>query len=225
MPAAQVSVRRRARGRLSRAGILAAALELVDQDGVGSLTMRRLAGRLDADPMSLYQHFQSKEALLDGLVGTLWSEVEVMDGDWQVVLPSLANGIRRLAHVHPQAFRLVFGRGMLPLPALGPLDRALTALERAGLAREAAAEMVRTLLAYAGGWATLELSCDCGVDPGASQVEQVVAITRALPAETPTHLLEVARLMACCDMDKQFELGLRLILDGLAPRLVDVRGR
>jgi len=187
--------------------------------------MRRLAERLDADPMSLYHRFESKEALLDGLVGALWSEVDVGDGDWQVVLPSLANGIRRLALVHPQAFRLVFGRGMLPLPALGPLDRALTALERAGLTREGAAEMVRTLLAYAGGWATLELSCDCGVDPGASQVEQVVAITRALPTETPTHLLEVARLMACCDMDKQFELGLRLILDGLAPRLVDERRR
>jgi hypothetical protein len=85
--------------------------------------------------------------------------------------------------------------------------------------------MVRTLVAYAGGWATLELSCDCGLDPAASQVEQVVAVTRALPAETPTRLLEVARLMACCDMDHQFDLGLRLILDGLAAQLADARGR
>ena len=213
------------RGRLSRDSILAAALELVDQDGVGGLTMRRLAERLDADPMSLYNHFDGKEALLDGLVGTLWSEVEVEDGDWKQVLPALATGIRRLARAHPHAFRLVFGRGMLPLPALGPLDTSLSALERAGLGREAAAEMVRTLLAYAGGWATLELSCDCGLDPGASQVEQVVAVTRALPVETPTHLLEVARLMTCCDMDQQFELGLRLIVDGLDARLVEARGR
>lgn len=225
MPAAQVARKRRARGHLSRDAILEAALELVDQDGEGGLTMRRLAERLDADPMSLYNHFDGKESLLDGLVGTLWSELVVGDGDWREVLTALATGIRRLAHRHPQAFRLVFGRGMLPPPSLGPLDSALTSLELAGLTREAAAEMVRTLLAYAGGWATLELSCACGADPGASQVEQVVAITRALPAETPTYLLEVARLMACCDMDRQFELGLRLILDGLAARLVNERGR
>jgi len=204
---------------------LAAALELVDQDGVGGLTMRRLAERLDADPMSFYNHFDGKDALLDGLVGALWSEVVVEEGDWQHVLTALATGIRRLAHAHPQAFRLVFGRGMLPLPALLPLDTALSALERAGLTPEAAAEMVRTLLAYAGGWATLELSCDCGLDPDASQVEQVVAVTRALPTETPTHLLEVARLMACCDTDQQFELGLRLILDGLVAQLANARRR
>jgi hypothetical protein len=53
----------------------------------------------------------------------------------------------------------------------------------------------------------------------------VVAVTRVLPAETPTHLLEVARLMACCDMDQQFELGLRLILDGLVAQLANARGR
>jgi len=225
MPAAQAPRKRRARGHLSRDAILSAALEVVDQDGEGGLTMRRLAERLDADPMSLYSYFEGKESLLDGLVGTLWSELEVGGADWRAVLTALAAGIRRLAHRHPQAFRLVFGRGMLPPPSLGPLDSALVSLERAGLAREAAAEMARTLLAYAGGWATLELSCACGVDPSASPVEQVVAITRALPAETPTHLLEVARLMACCDMDRQFELGLRLILDGLGARLGDGRAR
>jgi AcrR family transcriptional regulator len=187
--------------------------------------MRHLAERLDADPMSLYNHFDGKEALLDGLVDTLWSEMELESGEWQQVLPALAAGIRRLAGAHPQAFRLLFGRGMLPPRALGPLDTALSALERAGLGRQAAADMVRTLLAYAGGWATLELSCECGVDPAASQVEQVVAVTRALPVETPTHLLEVARLMACCDMDQQFELGLRLIVDGLEARLLESRGR
>jgi len=225
MPAAQVQRKRRARGHLSRDAILAAALELVDQDGEGGLTMRRLAERLDADPMSLYNHFDGKESLLDGLVGALWAELDVGDGDWRDVLTALAAGIRRLAHDHPQAFRLVFGRGMLPLQALSPLATALSALERAGLDRRAAAEILRTLVAYAGGWATLELSCACGVDPGASEVEQVVAVTRALPAATPTNLLEVARMVACCDMDQQFELGLNLILDGLASRLAGPSGR
>jgi AcrR family transcriptional regulator len=215
----QARGRRRPRGRLSRDRILAAALRVIDEDGFGGLTMRRLAERLEADPMSLYNHFDGKEALLDGLTGTLWSEVEVGDGDWKQVLPALAIGVRRLAHAHPYAFRLVLSRGTWPVAALEPLDAALSALERAGLTREPAADMIRTLLAYAGGWAMLELSCAGATAPGTSELEQVIAMTRTLPADTPAHLVETARLMACCDMDLQFSLGLQLILDGLGARL------
>ena len=48
------------RGVLSRARILAAALELVDQDGLEALTMRRLADHLKVDPMSIYNYINGK---------------------------------------------------------------------------------------------------------------------------------------------------------------------
>jgi AcrR family transcriptional regulator len=62
--------------QLSRERILAGALELVDQDGLEALTMRRLADALKVDPMSLYNHVESKDDLLDGLTETLWREFE-----------------------------------------------------------------------------------------------------------------------------------------------------
>jgi hypothetical protein len=40
-----------------------------------------------------------------------------------------------------------------------------------------------------------------------------------VPREAPAHLIEVARLMADCDMDFQFQLGLDLILAGLESNL------
>jgi len=220
------SVRTRRRGQLSRARILATALQLVDQDGLDALSMRRLADELKVDPMSLYNHVGSKDALLDGLAEALWNEVELPAGEigWQEALRTLATLVRGLAHTHPHAYGLLFGRGILPEPSLRALDAALAALGRAGLDRQRAAEMLRTLVAYAAGYGMLELSygmleLSTAAIGDASGIEQIVRLTRALPRDVPVHLVEVARLCADCDMDYQFNLGLDLILTGLEARL------
>jgi hypothetical protein len=77
--------------------------------------------------------------------------------------------------------------------------------------------MIRTLMSYAVGYAMLELSAP--PPSGETRLEQIVSLTRALPQDTPVHLVEVARLICDCDMDYQFKLGLDLILTGLEARL------
>jgi AcrR family transcriptional regulator len=191
----------------------------VDQEGLEGLTMRRLADELKVDPMSIYNHVGDKEALLDGLAEALWNEVQLPDADtgWKDALQALATSLRQVAHTHPHAYGLLCGRGILPGPALHAIDAALKTLKRAGLNRDQAAEMIRTLIAYAIGYAMLELSAV--PVPSATGLEQIVQLTRALPRDAPVHLVEVARLMADCDMDYQFNLGLDLILTGLEARL------
>lgn len=208
----------RRRGLLSRSRILAAALELVDRDGLEALTMRRLADSLKVDAMSLYNHVDGKDALLDGLAEAVWAEVQLPDEKtgWKEVLRGFATSLRQLAHAHPHAYGLLCGRGILPGPALYAIDAALQSLERAGLDREQAAEMIRTLVSYAVGYAMLELSAPAA---GTTGLEQIVTLTRSLPRDAPVHLVEVARLIAECDMDYQFKLGLDLILIGLEARL------
>lgn len=50
-----------------------AALQILDDDGLADLTMRRLAARLDVQPSALYWHFANKQSLLaelsDRIVG------------------------------------------------------------------------------------------------------------------------------------------------------------
>jgi AcrR family transcriptional regulator len=53
--------------RLSRERILDVASRLAADDGLETLSMRRIAQQLDVWPMSLYRHFQDKDALLDAL--------------------------------------------------------------------------------------------------------------------------------------------------------------
>jgi AcrR family transcriptional regulator len=181
--------------------------------------MRRLADQLKVDPMSLYNHVNGKDALLDGVAEVLWAEVKPTDSaaGWKETLRSLATALRQLAHAHPHAYGLLFGRGILPGPSLLAIDAAINAVEGAGLNREHAAEMIRTLMAYAVGFAMLELSAP--PPAGETRLEQIVSLTRALPQDTPVHLVEVARLICDCDMDYQFNLGLDLILTGLEARL------
>src|SRR5690242_1354953 len=61
---------------LSRERVLAAAVALADAEGVPALTMRRLAGELGVEAMSLYYHLPGKTGLLDGLVETVVAEVD-----------------------------------------------------------------------------------------------------------------------------------------------------
>jgi AcrR family transcriptional regulator len=207
------------RGKLSRARILSTALQLVDLDGLEALTMRRLAEQLKVDPMSLYNHVDGKDALLDGIAEALWNDVELPDSDigWQEGLRTFATSLRTMAHAHPQAYPLLMTRGILTAHELQAIDGAIRALERAGLDREHATEMIRTLFAYAVGYGMLELSAP--PPSGATTTEQIVNLTRALPKDAPFHLVEVARLVCDCDMDYQFNLGLDLILTGLEARL------
>ena len=60
---------RRARG-LSREAIVAAAIELVEAEGLGALSMARLAERLGCGTMSLYRHVANKDELVTFMSST-----------------------------------------------------------------------------------------------------------------------------------------------------------
>src|SRR4051794_15946873 len=68
---------------LSRERILATALELADEAGAESLTMRRLGDELGYEAMSLYRHVANKGDLLDGMLDLVleeWQPPDTRDG-------------------------------------------------------------------------------------------------------------------------------------------------
>ena len=71
---------RRRRGQLSRERVLAAALALVDAEGVDTLTMRRLGRELGCNAMALYRYANSRDALLDGVWRPSMAELANYDG-------------------------------------------------------------------------------------------------------------------------------------------------
>src|SRR6476469_6822029 len=117
-------------GRITRDVVLAAALELLDRDGVDGLSMRKLARVLGRDPMILYRHAPNKAALLDGVAETVLAQLKVdpADPDWAAQLRAVARGYRALALAHPNVVPLLVTRplatplGLRPPGTLRPLE-------------------------------------------------------------------------------------------------------
>lgn len=83
--------KRSARGQrtpLSRERILRAAVALADAEGIEALTMRALASELQVEAMSLYNHVDTKDDLLDGMIECIAREIEEPDAaaDWKTAV-------------------------------------------------------------------------------------------------------------------------------------------
>ena len=88
---------------LSRQRVLDAAVALADRDGVGALSMRKLAQELGVEAMSLYHHVAGKDAILDGIVDVVFGEIELPSGDggWQAAMRRRAVSARRRSGATP----------------------------------------------------------------------------------------------------------------------------
>jgi AcrR family transcriptional regulator len=97
MPVASSGTQTQPRLPLSRARVLAAAIKVADEGGLGALTMRRLADELGAEAMSLYYHVANKDDVLDGMVDSVVSEINDVVG--RIDLPATGanwkNAVRR----------------------------------------------------------------------------------------------------------------------------------
>src|SRR5918998_5288034 len=104
-------LRRRGAGRpragqepLTRDGILRAALGIVDGEGMGALSMRRLAAELGVNPMSIYHHLPGKGAVVSGLVGVVFSRMRVPPArgpSWQERVRAYAHAYLDVVRSHP----------------------------------------------------------------------------------------------------------------------------
>lgn len=143
--------RRRARP-LTRDELLDAALAIVDSEGLGALTMRRLADAVGVEAMSLYHHVPDKETLLDWTVDRMRAEMRIPEtetDDWAAGLEAVFVEYRRVLTAHPN---------MLPLAARRT-GRAGTSgllyLIDQGVAPDDAVELYQSLVAFTIGYSVL----------------------------------------------------------------------
>jgi AcrR family transcriptional regulator len=193
---------------LTEAGIYAAALRLIDADGVEALTMRKLATVLDANPMSLYHHVPNKDALLRGvarMVGAQFRTVTLADAPWQERIRLLATDFRTLAHRHPKLMAYSFSQPDFIQPE-DPFWAALTAiLDAAGVPHSEIPQIAALMCAVVIGVLTAELN-------GALQRWSNLKPTAPAAGEDrPTD--------AGPDEDRMFRLVLDTLIKGLESRL------
>jgi AcrR family transcriptional regulator len=204
---------------LTRERVLRAALELADAGGFESLSMRKVAGALGVEAMSLYHHVANKEDLLDGLVDIVFAEIDVPapgETDWKTAMRGRALSVRAVLNRHRWAVGLMESR-MNPGPAnLRNHNAVMGCLREAGFSFRAAVHAYSVMDAYIYGFALQERSLP--FDTAEEHTEVVEIKQEHVPdmAEYP-YLVEVGMEMAKAGYDyaAEFEFGLDLVLAGL----------
>jgi AcrR family transcriptional regulator len=207
------------RAPLSRDRVLRAAVARADQDGISSLSMRKLGEALGVEAMSLYNHVASKSDLLDGMIDIVFSEIELPSGggDWKAAMRRRAISARQVLRRHPWAIGLMESRTSPGPATLRHHDAVLGCLRRAGFSIELTAHAYSLLDSYIYGFALQEASLPFGSGEEAAQVAN--QISGQFASGQYPHLTEMATehvLRPGYDYAGEFVIGLDLILDGLA---------
>lgn len=205
--------RLRKRVPLTRQRVLSAALELITADGVEELSMRRLGRKLDVEAMALYRHVENKDDVLDGIVELLWRDIAASvdrEGEWQDRVHTFADSVRRIARAHPNAYPLLFTRGVLPPETLELTHWLLEGLQDAGFG-DRSEDAARTVMGFTSGYTMSEVLW----------YDQPPQADRSAGKATQesTAMADMRRVIAECDTDALFDLGLDVLLRGLADLL------
>ena len=208
---------------LSRERVLLAAVLLADEDGIESLTMRKLGLRLGVEAMSLYNHVANKDDLLDGVVDLVVSEIDLPADttDWKAAMRARAISAWAVFSRHPWASALVDSRESSGPARLRYFDWVIGTLRRTGFTLELAVRAFSLLDSYVYGFGRQQLNMSAG--PDVAPEEMAEAFLRAIPADKYPYLREMVvehAMKAGYDESADFAFGLDLILDGLQ-RLLD----
>lgn len=205
-------------GALTEDRILDAALTLIDDDGLASFSMRRLAASLGVDPMSIYHHIPSRDALLSGVVARVLREHVPADdpqASWRERVHEWARQYRALAMAHPNLVLPLVedtaAASRLAPPTLEPLYAALAA---GGMRPPETVDIADTLVDYVHGFVIAESAqmdapaFDRGRmldDLDEPALPNVARVLGSLPPED----LQYA-------FDEGFERGIKVLLVGIA---------
>jgi AcrR family transcriptional regulator len=201
---------------LSREKVLRAALQMADKDGLEALSMRNLAQALKVEAMSLYNHVSNKEAILDGLVELVASEIDLpaIGCDWRAAMRQRARSAHAVLMRHPWATMLFVSRMNIGPNMLRYVDATIGCLREAGFSYPMADHAWNALDAYIYGFTLQKLNFPLEPAEYASAASQFLPL---IPVERFPYLNGMSQEVIAGRHDgmHQLELGLELLLDGL----------
>jgi AcrR family transcriptional regulator len=202
---------------LSRDRILHAALELADEGGIESLTMRKLGQALGFEAMSLYNHVANKDDVFDGILDLVLAESEPPSptGDWDAAIRTSAISVHEALRRHPWSCTLLMAPEHARPARARYMDSLLGRLREAGFSAETTYHAYHVLDGHIFGFSLWETSHTYT----AEQVSTFKArFEQTITADAYPYLHEHAQQHFSEGTHREvraFEFGLDLILDGL----------
>ena len=134
-----------ARTPLNRERVLRAAVAFADENGIATLSMRKLGEVLGVEAMSLYNHVANKGDLLDGMIDLVFSEIDLPSGaaGWKTAMRQRAASARQVLSRHRWAIGLMESRSSPGPATLRHHDAVIGCLREAGVPGRAGRARIR----------------------------------------------------------------------------------
>lgn len=195
---------------LTHAQIAAAALAVIDRDGLDVLSMRTVSAELGMGTMSLYRYLDDREQLerlvVDLVVGGL--DPAVPDGGWQERIRTLAERIRDVVSAHPAVVPLFLAHRHTSPGVMAWGEAVLAILTGAGFTGRRRVVALRTVISFLVGALSAE-------HLGPLSGPGTVVLAELPPTPFPL-LAETARAARDIPAVEEFRGGLAIVLAGLA---------
>ncbi|MFG1807977.1 TetR/AcrR family transcriptional regulator [Streptomyces sp. NPDC049040] len=208
----------------SQEAVVAAALRVIDTEGVAALSMRRVAQELGTGAASLYAHVAGREELIGLVLDRVLAEVTCPEPDperWQEQIKEMLRQSRRVLAAHGDLARLLPEVGVpTGESATGAAEGMLGILAAGGLPPQACAYALDALTLYVTGIVAEEaIRAQESKDPEQAEQTFLARVHRyyeALPPERFPMLTGMMKEMTRDVGDERFEFGLDLMVTGLA---------
>ena len=202
---------------LTRERILQAALEVADEQGIESVTMRKLGQLLGFEAMSLYNHVSNKNDVLDGILDLVLAETEPPspEEDWVAAIRHSACSVHAALRRHPWAAPLLMSPSHVRPARLHQMNALLEQLREAGFSAETTYHAYHALDGHICGFSLWEASHTYTAEEVSGFREKFAEIIRRddypyLFDHGEQHFAEGPHRKVSA-----FEFGLDLILEGL----------
>jgi AcrR family transcriptional regulator len=201
-------------GGLNVDSIVEAAVELIEADGLGALTMRRLATRLGCSTMALYRHVADKQELIGAIADHYLADLELPDTDglpWQEAIVVVTTAVHRAFLARPPLEEILGVRHVDTMAVFRADEVILRALRTGGIEGREAAHALDVLASYAAGATVRQAAVRARSPAQNKRLERL----RQLPAEDFPLVRELAGELVTIDFTLTFEDGLRVVIAGI----------
>jgi AcrR family transcriptional regulator len=206
------------------AKIAAAATALADKGGLGDVSIRNLAQRIQCGVMSLYRYVSSKDDLWDLMLDAAFAEIVLPSKNsrnWRRDVIQVAIETRRMMLRHPWLAGLVTAR-----PTLGPnylrwFEFLLKTTSTASVDIHVRVRVIGAMWAYTSGFVGHELGEQAtnrrhGLTEAQKRASVEPYLQQLLATGKFPHLTGFIASYSAGNPDEEFEFGLRALLKGLS---------
>jgi AcrR family transcriptional regulator len=210
--------------------IVDAAVRVADTEGLGAVSMGRVAAEAGTAPMSLYRHVANKEELIDHMLDAAWYSAsdeaapDLSGGDWRAGLSHWAWQMRAAARQHPWAIRIPIKTLPIMPNEVAWFENALACMAGTGLSESQKASVILLVAGYVRNLAATEADIWAAMQASGLPPDQwMSSYAQMLRKLTDPHRYPALAVFLASDVfdkmdhpDDEFIFGLDRILDGVA---------